>query len=121
MVISSPINTSFSRSVTPSQSSSDSRSDEDNQTSTIEIKAQEKALEQRSLQEKQQQSEDTQRRLDGRLISFGYDDNSAIREEAQSSVNRSRVNEAYTSPPSHEVTQEEDSHHYESDTIDIVV
>lgn len=120
MVITSPINTSFSRSVTPSHSSGDSRADEEHQTSVIEVKAQEKALEQRSLQEKQQQIDDTQRRLDGRLISFGYDDNSAVREETQSSVNRSRVNEAYNSPPSYEVAQEQ-APHSQNDTIDIVV
>ena len=96
MDISSTSNSSYTRPVTPSKSSSDRRSD-DSQVALVEAKAQEKAQQQQAAQEKLQQNrEESERRLDGRLINFGYEKNDSENQN-QSSVNRSRVNDAYSS------------------------
>lgn len=125
MVVSSTANSSFSRSVTPSQSSHDRRANEENQATILENKSQERALERRAVHENmQRRNEETQRRLDGRLISFGYENNDKqASEQKQTSYNRSRVNEAYTPPPRHEVSHSPANQHSsnDSDAIDIVV
>jgi hypothetical protein len=125
MVISSVANASHTRAVTPSKSSSDRQSNDENQASVVENKAQERAQQQRAVDEKLQQErqEDSQRRLDGRLIRFGQDDVSS--QQTQTSFNRSRVNEAY-SPPKNEPTNSEQAHSQHShdrdvEIIDIVV
>lgn len=122
MEISSTSNRSFSRSVTPSKGSSDRQSFDQNQTAILESKAQERALEQRAVQEKlQQHKEDRQRRLDGRLISFGHEKDNVASQQKQASFNRSRVNEAY-SPPTNEASHKQDNQRsHDSDAIDIVV
>lgn len=119
MEISLTSNRSFTRSVTPSKSSSDRQSFDQNQAAILESKAQERALEQRVVQEKlQQRKEETQRRLDGRLISFGHEQDNVASQQKQASYNRSRVNEAYSPPPS-EASHNQRS--YETDAIDLVV
>ncbi len=122
MEISSTTNRSFTRSVTPSKSSSDRQSFDQNQAAILESKAQERALEQRAVKEKlQQHKEDTQRRLDGRLISFGHEQDNVASQQKQTSFNRSRVNEAY-SPPPNEASHKQNNHQSDTtDAIDIVV
>lgn len=125
MEVSSTSNSAYNRPVTPSKDSSDRQTSEANQTKAFERKAEEKALQQQAIQEKnQQRKEETQRRLDGRLISFGNEksDNVASQQQ-QNSVNRSRVKEAYSSPspPPTETKNNQSSDNYERDAIDIVV
>ena len=125
MQVSSVSNSSFSRSVSPSRSSSDRQSNDDTQAAIAETKAQERAQQQRAVQEKlQQQKADTQRRLDGRLISFGHEQDNISSEQKQASYNRSRVNEAYSPPPQNEITyaqNEQAQRDRNNDAIDIVV
>lgn len=127
MEIPSTSNASFSRNVTPSKSSSDRQTYDDSQAKTVENNAQERAQEQRAIQEKlQQNKEDSQRRLDGRLISFGQEQDNVSSQQKQTSYNRSRVNEAYSHPPQNETTyssneQAQYSRDRNNDAIDIVV
>lgn len=126
MEISASTSSSFPRSVTPTRSSSDRQSSEESQYAIAESKAQERAQQQRAIQEKlQQNKEETQRRLDGRLISFGQQQDNVSNEQKQTSYNRSRVNEAYSSAreyvPRSEITQSQRSAHREAEPIDIVV
>lgn len=127
MEISSTSNASFSRNVTPSKSSSDRQTYDDSQAKNIENKAQERAHEQRAVQEKlQRNKEDTQRRLDGRLISFGHEQDNVSSQQKQASFNRSRVNDAYSRPPQNETTyssneQAQHSRDRNNEAIDIVV
>lgn len=129
MEISNTSNANFSRTVTPSRSSSDRQTYDDSQAKNIENKAleraHEKALEQRAIQEKlQQNKEETQRRLDGRLISFGQQQDNISSQQKQASYNRSRVNEAYSAPRNEAVKQRDNTQRAEnaySDPIDIVV
>lgn len=126
MIISSTQNGAFSRPVTQSQNSRDRQENEETKATRFEQKAQDKRLEQRAIQEKlQQQNAESQRRLDGRIISFGYENNNqADKQEAQSSINRSRVNQAYSPPPnseSHTNQNEQTSNNSNPDAIDIIV
>ena len=128
MDISSTSNSSYSRSVTPSNSSRDRQSKDDSQMAIAEVKTQERAQQQKAVQERLQQSSDeNERRLDGRLISFGYQQNDENGQQQQVSYNRSRVNDAYSSPPQNEQTYSNEQHEQqrsrerESDAIDIVV
>ena len=116
-----------SRTVTPSKSSSDRQSnDETLQAKAVESKAQERAQQQRAIQDNlQQKKEEDQRRLDGRLISFGQEENSGASEQSKASFNRSRVNDAY-SAPKNELSNSHKQHHRPSqqsdnDAIDVVV
>lgn len=128
MDVSSVSNASFSRSVRPSKSSSDRQSNEHAQA-IVENKAQERALEQRAVQEKlKHHKEDSQRRLDGRLISFGHEQDEVGNQQKQASFNRSRVNEAYSRPPQNEVTYSQNEQaerareqNRNNEAIDIVV
>ena len=122
MDISSTSNSAFSRSVTPSKASSDRQFNDETQAAILESKAQERALEQRAVQERlQQHKEESQRRLDGRLISFGHEQGNESSQQKQASFNRSRVNEAY-SPPQNEASQKPPTQSSrETDAIDIVV
>lgn len=128
MDISSVSNASFSRSVTPVKSSSDRQSNDQAQV-IVENKAQERALEQRAVQEKlKQHKDDSQRRLDGRLISFGHEQDEGGSQQKQASFNRSRVNEAYSRSPQNEVTYSRNEqaerareHYRNNEAIDIVV
>jgi len=105
MDVSSVSNASFSRSVTPSKSSSDRHSNEQAQATIAESKAQDRSQEQRAVQERiQQNKDDSQRRLDGRLISYGQETDNDSSQQKQASFNRSRVNEAYSPPPRNEIT-----------------
>jgi len=105
MDVSSVSNASFSRSVKPSNSSSDRHSNNQAQAPIAESKAQDRSQEQRSIRERlQQQKEESQRRLDGRLISYGQETDNVSSQQKQASFNRSRVNEAYSSPSRNEVT-----------------
>lgn len=127
MELSSVSNASFQRTVTPSKSSSDRQSNDDTQAVVAESKAQERAQQQRAVQEKlQQHKADSQRRLDGRIISFGNEQDNISSQQKQTSFNRSRVNEAYSPPPQNEITysQNEQAQHgrdRNNDAIDIVV
>lgn len=126
MHVSPTTNGSFSRPVNHTQNSNDRQSNEENQTTILERKTQERAVEQRAVQEKTQyQKEESQRRLDGRLINFGYEENSKPTSQSDSTFNQSRVNEAYYSPPpSNNVSQQQyaqNSDESERDAIDIVV
>jgi len=131
MDVSSLSNSSFSRSVTPSKGSSDRHSNDQAQTTIAENKAQDRSQEQRAVQERiQQNKEENQRRLDGRLISFGQEEDNVSSQQKQASFNRSRVNEAYSPPPRNEITysqnqQAEQARNREenrnNDAIDIIV
>ena len=123
MEISSTSSGSFSRPITPSKSSHDRQSNDESQSSVFETKAKERAVEQRAAQEKLQDNrEASQRRLDGRLISFGSEEKVASPQK-QLSFNRSRVNEAYSeesNQTSHKQNNEQ-SYNSKPDAIDIVV
>ena len=128
MDISSTSNSSYSRSVRPSNSSSDRQSKDESQMAITEVKTQERAQQQKGVQEGlQQSSEENERRLDGRLISFGYEHNDADNRQQQASVNRSRVNDAYSTPAQNERTYSQEQHEQQrsserdADAIDIVV
>ena len=127
MDISSTSNSSYSRSVTPSNSSRDRQSRDDSQMSIKEAKSQERAQQQKAVQDKLQRSnEENERRLDGRLVTFGYQQNDVDTQQQQVSYNRSRVNDAYSPPAQNERTysqehNEQSSRQKEADAIDIVV
>lgn len=127
MELSSASNASFQRTVTPSKSRSDRQSNDTAQAAIAENKAQERAQQQRAVQEKQQQNKaDNQRRLDGRLISFGHEQDDISSQQKQTSFNRSRVNEAYSPPAQNEITysqneQAERERDSNNDAINIVV
>lgn len=105
MDVSSVSNASFSRSVTPSKSSGDRQSGAQAKADIVESKTQERAQEQRAVQDRlQHQKEESQRRLDGRLISFGQEQDNVSSQQKQTSFNRSRVNEAYSPPRQNEIT-----------------
>ncbi len=105
MDVSSVSNASFSRSVPPSKSSSDRQSSAQAQADIVENKSQERAQEQRAVQQRlQHHKEESQRRLDGRLISFGQEQDNVSSQQKQASFNRSRVNEAYSPPRQNEIT-----------------
>ena len=105
MDVSSVSNASLSRSVTPSKSSSDRQSSAQTQADIVENKAQERAQEQRAVQQRlQNHKEETQRRLDGRLISFGQEQDNVNSQQKQASFNRSRVKEAYSPQRQNEIT-----------------
>ena len=124
MDISSTSNSSFSRPITPSKSSHDRQSRDEPQNSVFEAKAKERASEQRAIQEKlQDNQEESQRRLDGRLISFGSEEKVASPQQ-QHSFNRTRVNEAYNNVESKQASDKqnnEQSNTDKADAIDIVV
>ncbi|MDH5601633.1 MAG: hypothetical protein OEY78_10045 [Gammaproteobacteria bacterium] len=129
MEISSTSTGNFSRTVTPAKNSSDRHSYDDAQANNADNKAleraQERALEQRAVQEKlQQNKQDSQRRLDGRLISFGQQQDNISSQQKQASYNRSRVNDAYSSPRNEATYAREQSQRArdrQADPIDIVV
>lgn len=112
------------RAVTPYRSSSDKQSFDQQRAGINESKAHERAQEQRALQEKLlQNKEENQRRLDGRLITFGHERDSVSSEQKQVSFNRTRVKEAY-SPPNNDLTnahKEQTANKQEAEAIDIVV
>lgn len=126
MEISSASSAPSSRSVTPSRSSSDRQTYDHAQAEIVENKTQERADQQRAVQEKiQQQNQENQRRLDGRLITFGNEEGSVASDKKQANYNRSRVNEAY-SPPQYETSHSQEnqaaqSPEREAEPIDIVV
>ena len=115
-----------SRSVTPSKSSSDRQTYDHQQAEVSDVKAKERAQDQLAIQEKlHQRNEENQRRLDGRIISFGHEQGNSSSEQKQASFNRSRVNEAY-SPPKNDLTnahkeQQQTENRQEAEAIDIVV
>ena len=122
MEISSTSNSTFSRSVTPSKGSSDRQFSDESHAAILESKAQDKALEQRAVQERlQEHKQETQRRLDGRVISFGHEQDNESSQQKQASFNRSRVNEAYSPPPNEAPHKQHNQSSRETDAIDIVV
>ena len=128
MEISSLSNSAYNRAVTPSKSGSDRQSNDAAQaTATVEAKSRERAEHNRAVQEKLQQANDEQqRRLDGRLVSFGSVDAGGNEQAGKASYNRERINEAYSAPKQHDVTHSEDKHSEQSnnrppEAIDIVV
>lgn len=124
MDISSTSNASYSRSVTPSKSSSDRQSNDEYQVSVSENKSEQSAQQQKAMQDNlQRDQEENQRRLDGRLITFGYEHADTNQRESSTSFNRSRVNEAY-SPPQNDLTnshKENINQSSKEEAIDIVV
>ena len=135
MEISSANNANFPRTVTPSRNSSDRQTYDGAQAENLahkaleraqEQRAQERALEQRAVQEKlQQNKQETQRRLDGRLISFGQQQQDNLSsQQRQASYNRSRVNEAYSAPRNETTYARENQQRArdrQAEAIDIVV
>ena len=104
MQVSPTTNGSFSRPVNHTQNSHDRQSNEENQTAILERNTQDSAVEQRAVQENlHHQKEESQRRLDGRLINFGYEENNNPISRSDSSFNRSRVNEAYRPPQNNNI------------------
>ncbi len=113
--------TTFQRSVPATRSSHDREAENSSRAQLVEQKAQQRAEQQRAVQEKLQRNrEETQRRLDGRLISFGPANNDP---QQQVEYNRSRVNEAYNASPYREQrnTEAQSRQHDQTDPIDIVV
>lgn len=114
-----------SRPVTASKNSSDRQSYDEGQTVLVESKSRDRVSEQRVAQEKLQQKKDNdQRRLDGRLITFGPESNDAPSQQSKASMNRSRVEEAYSPPPTRESSHKQDEPQRtekQPDPIDIVV
>ena len=125
MHVSPTTNGSFSRPVNHTQNSNDRQSNDENKTAIFEQKTQERAVEQRAVQKNiQGQKEESQRRLDGRLINFGYEENNKPTSQSENSFNQSRVNEAYSPPPSNNISQQQytqSSNESEWNAIDIVV
>ena len=128
MDISSTSNSSYSRSVTPSNGSRDRPTNDESKMVIAEAKTQERAQQQKAVQERLQHSrEENERRLDGRLISFGYEHNDADSQEQQVSFNRNRVNDAYSPPVQNERTSSQEQHDQQrssgtdDDAIDIIV
>lgn len=128
MDISSVSNAPFSRSVTPARNSSDRQASEQAQTALVEAKAVDNREHDRAIQEKlQQRHDDNQRRLDGRIISFGYDaPDESSNQQNQASYNRSRVNEAYSPVRNeradlHYQNSENSQRSSQAEAIDIVV
>lgn len=82
MEVSSTSNSAYNRPVTPSKNSSDRQTTEVNQTEAFVRKVEKEALQQQAIQE------ETQRRLDGRLISFGNEksDNVASQQQQNSVI-----------------------------------
>ena len=126
MDISSTSNSSYNRTVTPSKSSDDRKSNDEVQASVNENRAQERAQQRQATQQRlQQYKEESERRLDGRLVSFGQQEDVQNSQQNQVSYNRTRVKEAY-SPPLNEVEhshrqRSEPSPDRSTDAIDIVV
>lgn len=126
MDISPVSNASTQRPVTQSKSGSDRQPNNEALATNVQHKAQESTQERRAVQERwEQRQEDHQRRLDGRLISFGQPNEEVSDEQRQVSLNRSRVNEAYNhskndSSNSHEQHSER-SYERDNEAIDIVV
>ena len=127
MDISSLSNSSFSRPVTSSRSSSDRQFNEQTQAALVDNKLQERREHERAIQEKlQHRREQNQRRLDGRIISFGSQQQDDVSiQQKQASYNRSRVNDAYGTS-SNETNRSNRYHEQRSqrqniDAIDIVV
>lgn len=124
MDISSTSNSSYNRNITPSKNSSDRQSNDEVQM--VETKAKDKPQQRQAVQEDQQRyKDDNERRLDGRLITFGYQENDQHKQENNASVNRSRVTEAY-SPPKNETSNSErkdrqNESSKDQEAIDIVV
>ena len=125
MHVSPTTNGSFSRPVNHTQNSNDRQSNGENKTAIFEHKTQERAVEQHAVQKNiQGQKEESQRRLDGRLINFGYEENNKPTSQSENSFNQSRVNEAYSPPPSNNISQQQytqSSNESEWNAIDIVV
>ena len=125
MQVSPTTNGSFSRPVNHTQNSHDRQSNEENQTAILERNTQDSAVEQRAVQENlHHQKEESQRRLDGRLINFGYEENNNPISRSDSSFNRSRVNEAYRPPQNNNISQQQyaqNSGESERGAIDIIV
>ncbi len=126
MAISTVSSSSFSRAVPPARSSHDREAEASARTEMVSRKAQQRAEQQRAVQEKLQQNRDeTQRRLDGRLISFGAP--SSASQQSQAEYNRSRVNQAYSASPYRVDRQQREQRENraespeQSDPIDIVV
>lgn len=127
MEISNTSNTAYSRPVSQAKGSGDRQTHDDVQAKAIETKPQERTQQRRATQERLQNNNDeAQRRLDGRLINFGQEKNSYDSQQKQVSYNRSRVNEAYgansqNSARRTEVEQSRRSQQQQhSDSIDIV-
>ena len=127
MDISSLSNSSFSRTVKPSRSSSDRQFNEQTHAVLVDNKLQERREHERAIQEKlQHRREQNQRRLDGRIISFGRQQQDDVSiQQKQASYNRSRVNDAYgtssTATNSSNRFHEQRSQQQNIDAIDIVV
>lgn len=127
MDISSVSNASSSRSVTPSTGSGDRHTYDDSQAKIAENKAQERSLEHRAVQENLQRNKDqNQRRLEGRIVSYGQEQDNISSQDKRATLNRTRVNEAYTPPPrtESEASQKEQAqrtHDRNPEAIDIVV
>ncbi len=123
----SPTSSSLTaRSIPSAKSSSDKDSNEKTQELIVEKKPQENVQEQRRIQDNlQQKKEEDQRRLDGRLISFGKEEATTSNEQNQTAFNRSRVNDAYSPPKSDSGNFREQhtqmSKHKDSEAIDVVV
>ena len=141
MDISSVSSGSFNRAVTPTRKESDRHSNGETQATNEQnkaredaaIRAQERALERRAVQERLEQRNlesnlENQRRLDGRIIAFGQDNENVSNEQQQenrAAYNRDRVREAYT-PPKNELTnshseQAERAEQRQEEAIDLVV
>lgn len=110
----------------PSKSSDDRKSNDEAQSKISENKAQDSAQQRQATQQRlQQYKEESERRLDGRLVSYGQQEEVENSQQNQVSYNRSRVKEAY-SPPQNDVEnnhrqRSEPSHERTADAIDIVV
>lgn len=93
------------------------------------MRAQERARQQRDIQEQAQQRQaEIQRRFDGRLISLGQQTRAEISQQQQqanqAAQNRERINQAYSPPSRNNLTnahRREASNDSTNQAIDIVV
>ena len=109
----------------PSSSSSEDRTYDEKVQAMIdqrelETSTQAQVQQEQELEKTQQQQDDEQRRLDGRLVSFGHKEGEEAAEYKQLELKRERINEAYTAPSSDHYNKERMQSH-NNEAIDLVV
>lgn len=137
MDISSVTSGSVNRAVTPTKSSSDRHANEETQAASNQTRAREiaqsrqmeRAQQQRDIERNQEQGRlESQRRLDGRIVSYGHQGGEVNEQQLQqqyADYTREKVKDAYT-PPKNELTNSHSTHNQsreqrQSEAIDIVV
>ena len=117
--------------VASTSSSQHNRASDDQAEATVaenksQARAQAEAQQERDLERKQQAQRDEQRRLDGRLVSYGRKSDDEVADYKQLELNRERINEAYSaaskSEPQRDTSStEQQAESHDNDAIDLVV